>query len=270
MARNRNARKNRKTSFVIPLCVIAVFVVAIAALFAVVLSDKEEPETLEPAMAEVQEFEEPVESEEPQEEVRYIDPDIDPSYYRVINRSYPIPENYVAGTGELREIEGKKMETNACIALEQMVAALRAEGMDIIVQSGYRTDGDQEYLFDRQIGRQSGDEIKAATISAVPLTSEHQAGLAVDLSVDGSLTDAFGHTPQGQWLAAHCAEYGYILRYPAEKTIITGIIPEPWHFRFVGSANQAKAIMESGLCMEEYFEQYLAPEDIDPYLPYLQ
>lgn len=269
MTRNRNNKK-RKTSLVIPISIIAVFLVAMAALFALVFGGEEEPETLEPAMAEVQEYDAPVEPEEPQEDVRYIDPDIDPSYYMVINRTYPIPENYVAGTGELREIEEKKMETNACIALEQMVADLRAEGMSIIVWSGYRTDGDQEYLFNRQIGRQNGDEIKAATISAVPLTSEHQAGLAIDLSVDGSLTDDFGNTPQGQWLAAHCAEYGYILRYPADKISVTGIIPEPWHFRFVGSAKQAKAIMDSGLCMEEYFDQYLAPEDIEPYLPYLE
>lgn len=280
MTRKRNSRNNRKISFVIPLCVIAVFIVAIVTLFAMAFSDKEEAETLEPVMAEAQETEEiqeaentqeeELQQEEPQIEERYVDPDIDPSYYMVINRTYSIPEGYVAGTGELSVIEDKKMETNACIALEKMVADLRAEGMSIIVWSGYRTDGDQEYLFNRQIGRQNGDEIKAATISAVPLTSEHQAGLAIDLSVDGSLTDDFGNTPQGQWLAAHCAEYGYILRYPAEKTAITGIIPEPWHFRFVGSAKQAQAIMDSGLCMEEYFDKYLAPEDIDPYLPYLE
>lgn len=269
MTRNRDTRNNRKISLVIPISIIAVFVVAMVALFTVVLGNENEPEALEPAMADVQEQDK---TEDVQEEQRYIDPDIDPSYYMVINRTYPIPENYVAGTGELSVIEEKKMETNACIALEQMVSDLRAEGMDIMVWSGYRTDSDQEYLFDRQIGRQNGDEIKAATISAVPLTSEHQVGLAIDLCLNGnaSLTQEFADTPQGQWLAAHCAEYGYILRYPADKTAVTGIIPEPWHFRFVGSAKQAKAIMDSGLCMEEYFDKYLAPEDIDPYLPYLE
>lgn len=267
MVHKRKTKK--KTSWVISLCIVAVFAVAMAAIFVIGFGGEEEQETLEPVMAEpeVPAEEEP---EEFVEEERFIDPNIDPSYYMVINRTYPIPENYVAGTGELMEIEGKRMETNACIALEKMVAALRAEGMDIIVWSGYRTDADQEYLFDRQIGRQNGDEIKAATISAVPLTSEHQAGLAIDLSVDGSLTEDFGTTPQGQWLAEHCAEYGYILRYLPEKTEFTGIISEPWHFRYVGSPEQAKAIMDSGLCMEEYFEKYLAPEDIDPYLQYLQ
>ena len=200
----------------------------------------------------------------------YIDPDIDPSYFRVINRSYPIDPGYIAGSGELKSIEGKQMEKNAADALAKMVAALRNEGMDIIIQSGYRTDEDQEYLYNRQINRQNGNKEKAATISAVPLTSEHQAGLAVDLSTDGTLLETFADTKQGQWLKKHCAEYGFILRYLPEKTLITGIINEPWHFRYVGSAAQAEAITESGLCMEEYFNKYLTDEDLDPYLPYLQ
>ena len=122
----------------------------------------------------------------------------------------------------------------------------------------------------RQINRQNGNKEKAATISAVPLTSEHQAGLAVDLSTDGTLLETFADTKQGQWLKEHCAEYGFILRYLPEKTLITGIINEPWHFRYVGSPAQAEAITESGLCMEEYFNKYLADEDLDPYLPYLK
>lgn len=199
----------------------------------------------------------------------YVDPDIDPSYYQIINRSNPIAPNYIAGTGELTDIEGKQMESNAAAALTQMVADLRKQGMDIIIQSGYRTDSDQEYLYHRQIQRQNGNEKKAATISAKPLTSEHQAGLAVDLSVDGTLTEAFGSTEQGKWLYANCMNYGFILRYQKDKTEFTGIISEPWHFRFVGSKEQATAIMNSGLCMEEYFGNYLKTEDMEPYRAYL-
>ena len=199
----------------------------------------------------------------------YVDPNVDPSYYQIINRSNPIEPNYIAGTGELTEIEGKQMETNAAAALAQMVADLRGQGMDIIIQSGYRTDSDQEFLYNRQIQRQNGNEEKAATISAKPLTSEHQAGLAVDLSVDGTLTEAFGSTEQGKWLYANCMNYGFILRYQKDKTEFTGIISEPWHFRFVGSKEQATAIMNSGMCMEEYFGNYLREEDIAPYRAYL-
>ena len=161
------------------------------------------------------------------------------------------------------------METNAAGALAQMVADLRGQGMDIIIQSGYRTDSDQEFLYNRQIQRQNGNEEKAATISAKPLTSEHQAGLAVDLSVDGTLTEAFGSTEQGKWLYANCMNYGFILRYQKDKTEFTGIISEPWHFRFVGSKEQATAIMNSGMCMEEYFGNYLREEDIASYRTYL-
>lgn len=263
----RRHKKNR-IPVVIPICIVAVFAVALIALFAVGFGGEEEPTALEPTVSEEIAAEEEEPAAEP--EKPFVDPEIDPSYYMMINRSNPIPENYVAGTGELVEIEGKRMETNAGAALALMVADLRAEGMEIIVWSGYRTDADQEFLYNRQIGRQNGDEIKAATISAVPLTSEHQAGLAIDLSIDGSLTADFAATPQGQWLAAHCAEYGYILRYPEGKSQYTGIIEEPWHFRYVGSPAQAMAIMDSNLCMEEYFGDYLDPEDIDPYLPYLQ
>lgn len=199
----------------------------------------------------------------------YVDPNVDPSYYQIINRSNPIEPNYIAGTGELTEIEGKQMETNAAAALAQMVADLRGQGMDIIIQSGYRTDSDQEFLYNRQIQRQNGNEEKAATISAKPLTSEHQAGLAVDLSVDGTLTEAFGSTEQGKWLYANCMNYGFILRYQKDKTEFTGIISEPWHFRFVGSKEQATAIMNSDMCMEEYFGNYLREEDIAPYRIYL-
>ena len=194
----------------------------------------------------------------------------DASYYQVINRSHPIPENYIAGTGQLVEVEGgQQLETKAGEAFTAMVTALHEAGLPIVVHTGYRSDDLQAYFYNNQINKQNGDERKAATISAVPLTSEHQAGLAIDLSVDDGLEATFADTETGQWLEAHCAEYGFILRYIPGKERITGIIAEPWHFRYVGSPELATDIMASGLCMEEYFNQYLEPEDIDPYLPYL-
>lgn len=274
-------KKRTRTPLIIAVCLIAVVVVALGALAAVCLTEDSADTNRGKNTAAVSGDTNPEGDEnkvngdntkavstdtvEP-----YIDPDIDPSYYRVINRTYPIDPGYVAGSGELKSIEGKQMESKAADALAKMVAALRDEGMDIIIQSGYRTDEDQEYLYNRQINRQNGNKEKAATISAVPLTSEHQAGLAVDLSTDGTLLETFADTKQGQWLKEHCAEYGFILRYLPEKTLITGIINEPWHFRYVGSPAQAEAITESGLCMEEYFNKYLADEDLDPYLPYLK
>ena len=269
MAKSKKKKKNNEenkgllTMISVLLCLIALVIGFAGGFFYKMMDPSEE---VVPVSAEAD-----IPAEVPASEQLFIDSTVIDSYYQVINRSHPISENYVAGSGELVSVENEKqLEKKAAEALAPMLEALRAEGMDIIVQSGYRTDSDQEYLYDRQIERQNGDELKAATISAVPLTSEHQAGLAVDLSVDGSLTEEFGSTPQGKWLYAHCAEYGFILRYPAGKEEITGIISEPWHFRFVGSPEQAKAIMESGLCMEEYFGKELRAEDIDPYLPYLK
>ncbi|MEG2658247.1 MAG: stalk domain-containing protein [Clostridiales bacterium] len=190
-------------------------------------------------------------------------------YQMVINRTNPIPANFIAGTGKLISVRGQQMETNAGIALQQMINGLSAANMSIQVRSGYRTDATQIYLYNRQVGRQGNNRLKAATISALPFTSEHQAGLAIDLSSNGSLTEAFGSTKQGKWLAAHCADYGFIVRYPQSKTQITGVTWEPWHFRYVGSPEVAKSITASGLCMEEYYNKYLAPQDINPYLPYL-
>ena len=276
---NRRKKKRRSVALVAALCIVLVAAGGIFA-FQILKDPGETPEAEEkvvPVAAEVP-VEEPetVTPEETPAETETAEPavdpslDYDPSYTRVINRSYPIPAGYIAGTGELVTVEGKQMETKAGEALQQMVAGLRATGMDIIIQSGYRTDADQEYLYNRQINRQGGDELKAATISAVPLTSEHQAGLAVDLSTDGTLLESFASTEQGKWLKAHCAEYGYILRYPKGKETVTGIISEPWHFRYVGDPALAQDIMASGKCMEEYFNKPLNENDIQPYLVYLQ
>ena len=97
---------------------------------------------------------------------------------------------------------------------------------------------------------------KAATIVAVPGTSEHQLGWAVDI-VDKSyqvLNEKQATMPAQKWLMEHSWEYGFILRYPVDKSGVTGIIYEPWHYRYVGRDN-AKAIYDSGLCLEEYLER---------------
>ena len=189
-------------------------------------------------------------------------------YERVINRTYKIPANYINNFSLAYVENGQYMEAHAAEAMKKMVAAMRAAGLSIVVQSGYRSDATQTYLYNNYVSIY-GNKYKAGTISAVPYSSEHQSGLAMDLSTDGQLEQWFGATAQCKWLIAHCAEYGYILRYTQGKQRYTGIIYEPWHFRYVGSPAVAKDIMASGLCMEEYYGMYLAPADIDPYLPYL-
>ena len=101
-----------------------------------------------------------------------------------------------------------------------------------------------------QLNAMPDGEEKALQVVALPGTSEHQLGLALDIIAE---FDA-DNTATWQWLKQHCAEYGFILRYPADKEEITGISYEPWHFRYVG-VEAAREIMSSGVCLEEYLEQ---------------
>ena len=95
----------------------------------------------------------------------------------------------------------------------------------------------------------------ASQIVMVPGASEHQLGLAIDINCDTytSLDEGFADTEAGKWLAAHCYEYGFILRYPLGKEYITGVEYEPWHFRYVGK-EAATVISEQGICLEEFIE----------------
>ena len=139
--------------------------------------------------------------------------------------------------------------------MQEFVAAARAEGLSVYLSSGYRDYATQNYLYQRKVG-QYGEEV-AKTIVAPPGTSEHQTGLACDITdhyyefKDSSLEN----TALYQWMSQHCQEYGFIVRFPKGKEDITGIIYEPWHFRYVG-VEAATYIMENDLCLEEFLELY--------------
>ena len=144
----------------------------------------------------------------------------------------------------------------------EMLDACRAAGLEPYVASAYRTHSDQIYLHNNKIQRlinegysEAEAKVLAGTVVAVPGTSEHELGLALDL-VDYSyrnLDEAQENTAVQKWLKENSWKYGFILRYPNDKSQITGIIYEPWHYRYVGKA-AAKEIYESGLCLEEYLE----------------
>jgi len=101
----------------------------------------------------------------------------------------------------------------------------------------------------------TGSEEAAAVSVARPGQSEHQSGLGVDMHNAAAANQNFGETPDGIWLAENAHHFGFILRYPADKTDITGIKYEPWHFRYVGR-RVAAIIYAGGLCLEEYWEKY--------------
>ena len=152
-----------------------------------------------------------------------------------------------------------KLEAKAAAAWQDMQAAAWEDGVSLWIISAYRTLERQTELYNEKVeeyknlGYSEADaKLEAGKWVAVPGTSEHCLGYAADLC---SLEESFENSEQFAWLQEHCAEYGFILRYPKDKVDITKISYEPWHYRYVGS-NHAQIIMSQGLCLEEYLEQY--------------
>ena len=176
----------------------------------------------------------------------------------LVNADNPLTNDYSPKLKSLTS--GHKFDERAIDQLNAMLSAMRAQGLSPVVCSAYRTVEYQRTLFNNQVERQMTKglsreqaEIEARKSVAYPGTSEHNLGLAADIvSISYQLLDdAQADTPEMKWLFEHCHEYGFILRYPKDKTDITGIIYEPWHFRYVGKET-ATEIMESDLCLEEY------------------
>lgn len=168
----------------------------------------------------------------------------------LVNPWYYLPEDYEV---TLVPSEGGFRVAEFCLEpLLQMLADCRAAGLNPMICSGYRNYWDQLSLYQDMIASM-GSAAAASTIVAVPNTSEHQLGLAVDIVTPNNqtLNRAQAETRVQQWLMEHCWDYGFILRYPDGTTEITGIIYEPWHYRYVGIP-VAKALQENGLTLEEY------------------
>ena len=135
-----------------------------------------------------------------------------------------------------------------------MADQARTEGIRLWNVSSYRSYGTQERVYDRYVS-QDGQSL-ADTYSARPGSSEHQTGLARDINT-ASVQAHFENTPTYAWLVEHCAEYGFILRYPEGKERITGYRFEPWHYRYVG-VEAANYMKDNELSLEEfYIEQSL-------------
>lgn len=173
----------------------------------------------------------------------------------VVNRWNPIPENYSVELTVLSN--GQKVDSRIYPHLQEMFDAARAEGIYPIVREGYRTDEEQQEILDDKIQAyinegysQRKAEKAAKEWVALPGTSEHQIGIAVDINADKTKCtndDVYA------WLADNAYKYGFVLRYPLGKQEITGTSYEPWHYRYVG-AEVAQEIYEQGICLEEYFE----------------
>lgn len=176
----------------------------------------------------------------------------------LVNRWHALPEDWQPNLVPLDD--GWEIDSRCYDSLVTMLDDCRSSGANPLICSAYRSQETQENLFSNQVsaflaqGYSTGESEKlAATQIAIPGTSEHQLGLAVDIvDIDyQQLDEAQKHTPTQLWLAENSWRYGFILRYPNDKTELTGIIYEPWHYRYVGE-EYAKDIYEKGVCLEEY------------------
>lgn len=152
----------------------------------------------------------------------------------IVNKKYSIPSNFKAD------------DTEAVAALKAIQEAAKKENLSLPLKSGYRSYNTQKSLYNRYLT--NNGKVYADGISARAGHSEHQTGLAFDV---GYVAESFGNTAAGKWLEANCHKYGFIIRYPKYKELITGYNYEPWHIRYVG-IEVATEIMENNLTLEEF------------------
>lgn len=175
----------------------------------------------------------------------------------IINKKHPLPEDYEPSDLVIPNVqatkEGLTLRSEAANALETMFSAAAEDGITLILGSGYRSYETQARLFNNYVNR-DGEEA-ANRYSARPGESEHQTGLAVDISdysMANWLKNSFKDTAESRWLIENAYKYGFVLRYIDGKEDITGYIYEPWHYRYLGIEEAAK-IKASNLTLEEYY-----------------
>jgi D-alanyl-D-alanine carboxypeptidase len=177
----------------------------------------------------------------------------------LVNQHHPIPNDYHVELINLSN--GQQVDTRIYPSLQQMFDDARTQGVYPVVLSGYRTENEQMQIMQTQIefheaeGNSKAEAIKLAKAwVAIPGTSEHQLGLAIDIEADNINST---NEQVYEWLRQNAHEYGFILRYPMDKIDITGINYEPWHYRYVG-IDTAQEIYSQGICLEEYLSMHLS------------
>lgn len=174
----------------------------------------------------------------------------------LVNRNNCVPNNYKVDLTKLSN--GKKVDSRIYPDLQNMFDNARTNGLSLFVREGYRTAKEQQQIMDDKIKKYQKDghsksEAKklAEEYVAIPGTSEHQLGISVDINAD---TSKCSSDAVYTWLEKNAYKYGFIKRFSSDKTHITGVNDEPWHYRYVGE-KAAKEMKEKGLCLEEYVEQ---------------
>ena len=184
-------------------------------------------------------------------------PDVDVNSWELVlvNATHPISADYEP---ELAAVSESQCPQDARIydALSAFAADCQAQGLPVLLGSGYRSYYIQSQTYEAKAAEYGYET--AATIVAPPGTSEHQTGLCCDITDylrQPMVPSVLSQTETYQWLYAHCQDYGFILRYPEGKEAVTGIIYEPWHFRYVGT-EAAAYIMANDLTLEEFLALY--------------
>lgn len=210
---------------------------------------------------------EPVATPVPTPEVVLPDVSIHEWNLRLVNNINALSKSFAPDVSEVAD--GQYFDSRGVEALNAFLDGARMNGFSTYISTAYRPYSTQAYTF---FGKASqiawgGEveyaqaEILARELVAYPGTSEHQLGLAADI-IDSSSTSLVAEEveemPLLVWMAEHCHEYGFILRYPKDKEEITGWY-EPWHFRYVG-VEAATFIMENNLCLEEFIDLYKVPQ----------
>ncbi len=199
---------------------------------------------------------------------KYISPEDGDKYLILVNKTNMLSEDYVPK--DLTNVETNKSKPvqqicfDAAMALKAMLMAADADGFgDLVVDTGYRSYSYQSSLYNSRLNinltKYDTDEAERITSETIiyPGTSDHQTGLAIDIHNLPQPMQTFANSEEYKWLVEHCADFGFILRYPQTKENITGVKYEPWHFRFVGREH-AQIIMTEGLTLEEYVSGYIS------------
>ncbi|HEX3078594.1 MAG TPA: D-alanyl-D-alanine carboxypeptidase family protein [Lachnospiraceae bacterium] len=188
--------------------------------------------------------------------------DTDPESITVfVNKEYSLPADYVPSDLTVPNVpfnfdytdEKKMLRKEAAFALEDLIQAASDDGLSIYGVSGYRSYKRQEQIYNKNIATKGA--LYTNRYSAKPGFSEHQTGLSIDVSAKSvafRLDESFASTPEGKWLENHAYEYGFIIRYPKDKSDITGYSYEPWHIRYVGK-ELAEYLYTNKLTLEEFY-----------------
>lgn len=204
--------------------------------------------------------------------------DMEPDLVMLVNKSMFLAKDYVPDdlvkmkalkldkqgnntNGGVRMVDTTWQLRQECAqALVELCDAARAEGHELYLKSGYRSYSKQATMYENRLKKYGYDDGWVTK----PGASDHQTGLGCDVVpkkwTNRGMNSDMAKEPETQWMAEHCAEFGFILRYPEDKEDITKINYEPWHLRYVGK-EAAAYIMDNGLCLEEFHDQLMAAID---------